>query len=288
MVSTPLRLGGGRGARRRRDPESRSLRGRRGAGAGRRARRPVRAGAGARAGASGGALAGAALEPAGGHRPAAGRRLVEATNRGRVRRVAGDLRVALGLGEDLLDRVRQRVEALLGLRLSGLEHQRLVDQQREVDGRRVKAEVEQPLGDVQGLHPQLALRRPRPRGRTRACSGGRRRPAGTRPPAPPQARQQVVGVQDRCLRGLREAVAAEAPDVGVGADEHAEVAREPAQPADRFRALVVEVESRSRAVGPPSSRSRGTGRKGSIRSRPRSARHRARRRRAAVRTTCGD
>src|SRR5947199_9327149 len=68
-------------------------------------------------------------------RPPAGGRLVEATDGGRVRGVAGDLGIALGLGEDLVDRVGERIEALFGLRLRRLEHQRLVDQQRKVDGR---------------------------------------------------------------------------------------------------------------------------------------------------------
>ena len=35
-------------------------------------------------------------------------------------------------------------------------------------------------------------------------------------------REEVVGVQHRCLGGLLEAVAAEAEDVGVGAHEHPE------------------------------------------------------------------
>ena len=64
-----------------------------------------------------------------------------------------------------------------------------------------------------------------------------------------EARLQVVGVQHRGLRGLGEAVGAEAEDVGVGADEDAEVALEAAQAADRLRPLVVEVEARAAAVG---------------------------------------
>ena len=175
-----------------------------------------------------------------------------------------------------------------GLRLGGLDHQRLVDQEREVDRRRVKAEVEQALGHVQRLHAELALRR-RPGEdelvHAEAVEGERQVPA--RPPLP-QPREQVVGVQDGRLRGLGEPVAAEAPDVGVGADEDAEVAREPAQPADRLRSLVVEVEPlaprrwRPRTARPAAPA--GTARSGP---RPRSARPRARRRRAAGRTTCG-
>ena len=47
--------------------------------------------------------------------------------------------------------VGERVERLLGLGLGRLDHQRLVDQQREVHGARVKAEVQQALGQVERL-----------------------------------------------------------------------------------------------------------------------------------------
>ena len=65
-----------------------------------------------------------------------------------------------------------------------------------------------------------------------------------------QPREQVVGVEDRGLGRLAQAVAAEARDVGVGADEDAEVALEAAQPADRLLRLVVEVEGRPGPVRP--------------------------------------
>ena len=83
-------------------------------------------------------------------RPAGRLDLVEAADGGRVGGVLGELGVGLGLGEDLLDRFGEGVEALLGLGLGRLDHQRLVDQEREVDGRRVEAEVEQALGEVEG------------------------------------------------------------------------------------------------------------------------------------------
>ena len=78
----------------------------------------------------------------------------------------------------------------------------------------------------------------------RSKATGRRLPA--RPSAQP--RLQVVGVQHRGLGRLGEAVAAEAEDVGVGADEDAEVALEAAQAADRLRPVEVEVEDRAAAV----------------------------------------
>src|SRR3712207_9204262 len=60
------------------------------------------------------------------------------------------------------DRVGERVERLLGLRLGRLDQQRLVDEQGEVHRRRVEAVVEQALGEVERLDAELALhRRPR-------------------------------------------------------------------------------------------------------------------------------
>jgi hypothetical protein len=50
-------------------------------------------------------------------------------------------------------------ERLLGLRLGRLDEQRLVDEQREIDGGRMKAEVQQPLGQVERLEAELALHR---------------------------------------------------------------------------------------------------------------------------------
>ena len=53
------------------------------------------------------------------------------------------------------DGADERIKRLAGLRLRRLDHQRLVDEQREVDGRRVHPEVEQALGDVGRLDPEL-------------------------------------------------------------------------------------------------------------------------------------
>jgi hypothetical protein len=67
----------------------------------------------------------------------------------------GDLGVLGRLGEDRRDRLGEGVERLLRLGLRGLHEQRLVDQQREVDRRRVVAVVQEPLGQVQRPDPQL-------------------------------------------------------------------------------------------------------------------------------------
>jgi hypothetical protein len=73
----------------------------------------------------------------------------------------------------------------------------------------------------------------------------RSKATGRRSPARPAASR----VEDGGLRGLGEAVGAEAEDVGVGADEDAEVALEATQPADRLGPLEVEVEAGPVAVG---------------------------------------
>ena len=58
----------------------------------------------------------------------------------------------------------------------------------------------------------------------------------------PQPGEQVVGVQHRRLGDVLQPVRAERADVGVGAHQAAVVAVEPPQPADRPRAVEVEVE----------------------------------------------
>ena len=70
-------------------------------------------------------------------------------------------------------------------------------------------------------------------------------------PLAPEQRLQVVRVQDGRLRGLLQPVRPERADVGVRAHEDAEVAVEAAQPADRLRPVVVEVEPLARAAVRP-------------------------------------
>ena len=64
------------------------------------------------------------------------------------------------LGQDLADDVGERVERLARLGLGRLDQQRLVDEQREVDRRRVIAEVQHPLGEVERADPERLLHRP--------------------------------------------------------------------------------------------------------------------------------
>src|ERR1017187_1403194 len=86
--------------------------------------------------------------------------LVQAADRRRVRRVDRYLRVLGRLLEDRGDRLGERVERLLGLGLGRLHHQRLVHEQREVHGRRMIGEVEQPLGEIERLDCKRALDQP--------------------------------------------------------------------------------------------------------------------------------
>src|SRR3954469_7771152 len=66
-------------------------------------------------------------------RPAGCPDLVEAADGRRVWGVPGEVGVVLGLGKDLLDRDGEGVEGLLGLGLGRLDHQRLLDEEGEVD-----------------------------------------------------------------------------------------------------------------------------------------------------------
>ena len=92
-----------------------------------------------------------------------GRLAAPASSSRRTGVVYGALRAISGssarLAQDLGDRVGEGVERLLRLRLGRLDQQRLVDEQREVDRRRVEAVVEQALGEVERLEPELALHR---------------------------------------------------------------------------------------------------------------------------------
>ena len=179
--------------------------------------------------------------------------LVEPAHGRGVRRALRDLGILDGLCEYRGDRVSEGVERLPGLGLGRLDHQRLLHQQREVHGGRVKAEVEQPLGEVQGLDLQLALhRRAREHELVHAqIAVGQRQVVGGAAPVAEvvllKAREQVVGVQHRGLGGVLQPVGAERADVGVRTYEAAVVALEAAQATDRLgprqRLSVIEVEA---------------------------------------------
>ena len=89
-----------------------------------------------------------------------GWRAAAASSRRRTGVVYGALRATSGssarLPQDLGDDLGEMVQRLLGLGLGRLDQQRLVDDQREVHGRRMHAVVEQPLGEVERPDPELA------------------------------------------------------------------------------------------------------------------------------------
>ena len=60
-----------------------------------------------------------------------------------------DVGILGGLGGDAVHDVDEGVQRLLALRLRRLDHQGLMEEQREVDGGSVETEVEQTLGDVE-------------------------------------------------------------------------------------------------------------------------------------------
>ena len=124
-------------------------------------------------------------------RTAAGRSLVEAAHRGGVGRLLGDLRVALRLGEDQIDRLGEIVERLPGLGLGGLEHQRLVDHRREVDGRRRKPKSSSRLAMSSVFVPSSAPRRARRR--TNSCRHRRSKATGRYLPPRPGLGHQATG-----------------------------------------------------------------------------------------------
>ena len=90
------------------------------------------------------------------------------------------------------------VEPIERLGLGGLDHERLLDDEREVDGGCVHAEIEQALGDVEGLHAVLAQAPAREHELVHAVRFVREVVARH------QAPHQVVGVQDRGAAHARE------------------------------------------------------------------------------------
>jgi murein tripeptide amidase MpaA len=136
--------------------------------------------------------------------------------------------VVLRLVGDLAHGGDEEVERFDALRLGRLDHQRFVDDQREVGRRRMHAEVEQALGDVERAHA----------GRGLLAAGGEHElvHAGSvvgDDVTVPQVRQQVVRRQHRVLADPAQPLGAVHADVAVGAHVHAEVAEERMYLADR-------------------------------------------------------
>src|SRR5262245_48143839 len=75
-------------------------------------------------------------------RPPGSTRLVEARELRAMRRGPDRLRIGLRLARDRQHGVRELVERLLALRLGGLDHDRALHHQREVDRRRAELVME--------------------------------------------------------------------------------------------------------------------------------------------------
>ena len=145
----------------------------------------------------------------------------------------GLLLALLGDGQH---RVAEGVQGLARLALRGFDHDRLLHHHREIDRRGIEAVIDQALGDVPGVDALRAL----PLGRedalvhARAVVGDLIRRG--------QPRADVVRVEDRVVADLGEPSRAQAAQVGVRADEDAEVAVEAVEPPDRLRTVMVEEE----------------------------------------------
>ena len=134
----------------------------------------------------------------------------------------------MGLRDDLLKRRDEGIERRLALGLGRLDHQRLRHDQREIVGRRVEAVVEQALGDVERPHAgTLDDAAADELVHVHAVERHREEVA--------QLDTQIVGVEHRVLGIGAQAGRAVAPDIGIGAHDHAEIAVERRYPADRFR-----------------------------------------------------
>ena len=59
------------------------------------------------------------------------------------------------LAQNLRHRADEGIQRLFALGLGGLDQQALADQQRKISGRRVKAEIEQPLRHIHRRHAEL-------------------------------------------------------------------------------------------------------------------------------------
>ena len=79
---------------------------------------------------------------------AGGARLIGTADRRRPRRFVQRVRVLVDLAVHCAHRVGERVESFDRLGLGRLDHHRFVDDEREIDGRRVEAVIDDPFRDV--------------------------------------------------------------------------------------------------------------------------------------------
>ena len=146
--------------------------------------------------------------------------LVQPADRHGQWRVVQRLRVALGGLCRLDHHLDEGVHGSLALGLGRLDHDRLLDRQREVDRGGVVATVDQELGDVDGVHAMDKL----PGGGKDALVHADLVVGQLVPGLQPLL--DVVGVEHRQFRGLDQPLATEHDDVSIGLGHHAEVPEE--------------------------------------------------------------
>jgi hypothetical protein len=161
-----------------------------------------------------------------------------------VRRVLELLGILGRLLGDRQHRVAEGVERLDRLGLGRLDHERLRDDQREVDRGRVEPVIHEPLGDVERAHAVLAPQRPRRQHELVHAQPVDREVVGILKP-----REDVVRVQDGHLGHVPERRPPHAHE-RVRAHEHAERPGEAAHLADRLRLVPVVAEAGVRPRDP--------------------------------------
>ena len=148
-----------------------------------------------------------------------------------MRSVPQQLGLRLSLLGDLEHRVAEGVERLLALALGRLDHHRLVDDEREVDRRRMIAVIDHPLGDVERAGALSLLPLPGEDHLVHAAAVVRQAIRSA------QALLDVVGVQHGRFADSAQAIGAEASDVCVRTQEDAEVAVKRTHTSDAVRRI---------------------------------------------------
>ena len=152
-----------------------------------------------------------------------------------MRRLLHQRRLCGRLGVNGLQCGDKGVQRLFGFRFGRLNHQRLVDDEREVHRRRVESVIQQALGHFQPAHPALPL-----------PVGGEHHLVHTgtvigQGVAVFQGVHQIVGIQHGVAADGMQPGCAQRPNVGIGAHQHAKVAVKAADFANAFRRFAQRV-----------------------------------------------
>ena len=112
------------------------------------------------------------------------------------------------------------VEGLEAFALGGLDHHRLVEQQREINGRRMETEVQKALGHIQGGHARALVGQSVEDELMLAMAFDRQLVQIA------QAFLDIVGIERGHGADLADFVATQREDVGVSLHQHAEISEE--------------------------------------------------------------